>query len=92
MFCVFSDVDECVDPVVCGTALCENTNGSYNCLCDIGYQYDNDTKTCVGEYTGSTYICTFTFHLKRSSLSHSGSGCGRAAGSAKEHITYSYDT
>lgn len=48
MVCL-SDVDECDDPGVCGTARCENTDGGYNCLCDIGYVYDNQTKSCVGK-------------------------------------------
>lgn len=48
MVCL-SDVDECEDPGVCGTAQCENTDGGYNCLCDIGYAYDNETKSCVGK-------------------------------------------
>lgn len=44
-----SDVDECENPGVCGTAQCENKEGSYDCLCDIGYVYDNETKSCVGK-------------------------------------------
>lgn len=44
-----SDVDECEDPGVCGTAQCENKESSYDCLCDIGYIYDNETKSCVGK-------------------------------------------
>lgn len=44
-----SDVDECEDPEVCGTARCENADGGYDCLCDAGYVYDNETRTCLGE-------------------------------------------
>lgn len=44
-----SDVDECEDPSVCGTAQCENTEGGYDCVCDIGYIYDNETKSCLGK-------------------------------------------
>lgn len=47
--CVVSDVDECEDPAVCGTAQCRNTDGGYDCLCDVGFVYDNETRTCVGE-------------------------------------------
>lgn len=46
---VVSDVDECEDPAVCGTARCENTDGGYDCLCDVGYVYDNETRTCIGK-------------------------------------------
>ena len=44
-----SDVNECGDPEVCGTARCENKEGSYDCLCETGYVYDNESKSCVGE-------------------------------------------
>lgn len=52
-------MNECEDPGVCGTARCENKEGSYDCLCDIGYVYDNETKSCVGKcvYT-HTQGCT----------------------------------
>lgn len=42
-----NDVDECEDPGMCGTARCDNKEGSYDCLCDVGYVYDNETKSCV---------------------------------------------
>lgn len=44
-----SDVNECEDPEVCGAARCENKEGGYDCLCETGYFYDNETKSCVGE-------------------------------------------
>lgn len=44
-----SDVDECEDPDVCGAARCENKEGGYDCLCEPGYVYDNETKSCIGE-------------------------------------------
>lgn len=53
-----SDVNECEDPGVCGTAQCENKEGSYDCLCDIGYIYDNETKSCVGK-------CVYTHNKTR---------------------------
>lgn len=34
---------------MCGTARCDNKEGSYDCLCDVGYVYDNETKSCVGK-------------------------------------------
>ncbi|KAK1170027.1 hypothetical protein AOXY_G8962 [Acipenser oxyrinchus oxyrinchus] len=43
-----TDVDECtVNPDVCGTARCLNSVGSFECLCDGGYFYDNITKSCL---------------------------------------------
>lgn len=43
------DVDECTDvPGACGTAQCRNLIGTYECLCDVGYVYNNETKSCDG--------------------------------------------
>lgn len=35
---------------MCGSALCQNNQGSYDCLCEDGYIYDNASRSCVGEY------------------------------------------
>lgn len=48
-FVDLSDVDECDNPGVCGTARCENKKGGFGCSCDVGYVYDNETKSCVGK-------------------------------------------
>ena len=45
----FADIDECIDPESndCdANAACNNTEGSYTCLCPNGYQ--GDGKICVG--------------------------------------------
>lgn len=60
-----SDVNECEDPAVCGTAQCQNKEGSYDCLCDVGYVYDNETKTCVGKF-GLTHSAVHTKAHKHS--------------------------
>ena len=58
-----SDVDECQDPGMCGTARCVNQDGAYDCLCETGYVYDNNTKTCLGEqYTKNTLLSTDTLY------------------------------
>lgn len=66
-----SDVNECEDPGVCGTAQCENKEGSYDCLCDIGYVYDNETKSCVGKcvYTHNSAHTNTQFHENWASAS-----------------------
>ena len=46
-----ADVDECQGPGVCGTARCVNEEGTYDCLCETGYVYDNQTKSCLGEFS-----------------------------------------
>ncbi|KTF89192.1 hypothetical protein cypCar_00036459, partial [Cyprinus carpio] len=45
------DVDECVEtPDVCGSARCSNLDGSFECLCEEGFVYDNITRSCVGHF------------------------------------------
>lgn len=51
-----TDLNECEEiPDVCGTARCWNLFGSFECLCEDGYVYDNLTKSCVGELTQKVY-------------------------------------
>uniref|UniRef100_A0A672YAX8 Latent-transforming growth factor beta-binding protein 4 n=1 Tax=Sphaeramia orbicularis TaxID=375764 RepID=A0A672YAX8_9TELE len=47
--CVSSDEDECVSlPDVCGSARCENVEGSFMCECEQpGEEYDNTARKCV---------------------------------------------
>ena len=51
IFVVFSvkDVDECVDPNTCDktTSTCENSAGSFDCVCLGGHEKINNE--CVGE-------------------------------------------
>lgn len=44
-----SDEDECVvSPTACGDhAQCENTEGSYNCICNEGFK-KSSVQTCEG--------------------------------------------
>ena len=44
---VLIDINECgLD--VCNQ-ICVNTQGSYTCDCNIGYQFKNDNSTCEGK-------------------------------------------
>ncbi|XP_057162908.1 growth arrest-specific protein 6 isoform X2 [Ursus arctos] len=40
------DVDECANGDACGEARCRNLPGSYSCLCDEGYAFSSQEKTC----------------------------------------------
>ena len=42
------DIDECEENVVCDQ-VCVNTNGSYYCDCEAGYNLRNDNITCEGK-------------------------------------------
>ena len=53
----FSDIDECIrgnnicDPY---TGLCNNTLGSYDCSCQLGYTGPGTIDTCVGKHNENT--------------------------------------
>lgn len=45
----FIDVDECsVMPDICGTAVCKNIPGDFECECTEGYRYNPVLKACEG--------------------------------------------
>lgn len=52
VFCVFfADIDECVNNTVCDRhGFCDNTAGSFRCLCYQGFQAPQDGQGCVGEF------------------------------------------
>ena len=45
----YSDINECLDTSTCDvdTTNCENTPGSFNCVCKEGYERDGEN--CVGK-------------------------------------------
>nr|1Z6C_A Chain A, Vitamin K-dependent protein S [Homo sapiens] len=41
------DVDECsLKPSICGTAVCKNIPGDFECECPEGYRYNLKSKSC----------------------------------------------
>ena len=41
--------------------MCNNTIGSFNCSCDLGYQLDENRLNCSGEtYSTITLVCDAT--------------------------------
>lgn len=50
-FLSFSDIDECgLNETLCSPhGFCENRLGSFQCLCDQGYQESQDGQGCVGK-------------------------------------------
>uniref|UniRef100_A0A8C1HCY8 Growth arrest-specific protein 6 n=1 Tax=Cyprinus carpio carpio TaxID=630221 RepID=A0A8C1HCY8_CYPCA len=56
--CLGEYVDECVEtPDVCGSARCSNLDGSFECLCEEGFVYDNITRSCVDVDECETHVC-----------------------------------
>lgn len=53
-------MDECQqakeDGVQVCLGLCENTYGSYKCVCPSGYQMGSDGQTCQGVFLFVTYL------------------------------------
>lgn len=52
--CVFSDVDECERPGICGPGQCYNTIGNYTCICPPEYMQINGGNNCMGQSTHNT--------------------------------------
>lgn len=47
---LFSDIDECiVNGVMCRNGRCVNTEGSFQCICNAGFELTSDGKNCIGE-------------------------------------------
>ena len=42
------DIDECNNGEHGCNQNCTNTNGSYICICEVGYVLDVNMKTCIG--------------------------------------------
>ena len=48
IMCYIADIDECKrDPNICGGGRCTNTQGSYFCTCDPGYELTSDRSRCI---------------------------------------------
>lgn len=47
---IFIDIDECIDSHACNQR-CENTIGSYKCLCRHGFEFTTGSTTeCISKY------------------------------------------
>ena len=59
MFVIATDINECeIDLDICSNSsnrVCEDTPGSYMCVCEEGFQEDTDGK-CVGKAMAYTRI------------------------------------
>lgn len=60
---LLADIDECANSNTCGDARCKNLPGSYSCLCDKGYTYSSQEKTCQGTHAAATQVTSLTLSL-----------------------------
>ena len=55
-----TDIDECVESNGGCQHVCNNSVGSYRCLCDNGYSLGENKHSCEGNiYIHSTYIASY---------------------------------
>ena len=62
-----ADVNECTGVHGCDHH-CNNTNGSYHCTCDVGFQLGNDDHSCYGIIVHARSYLNYNYVL---SLTHS---------------------
>ena len=61
-FVSFSDIDECtINSTIC-EQLCINTDGSYTCACNDGYQLITGSNLCQGMSVYCSLMSTFYSH------------------------------
>ena len=46
---IYIDINECAEDTDGCAQTCTDTDGSYTCFCDVGYQLANDGHGCDGE-------------------------------------------
>lgn len=50
LFSLPADIDECiVNGVMCRNGRCVNTEGSFQCICNAGFELTPDGKNCIGK-------------------------------------------
>ena len=59
----FLEIDECAENSSGCSHGCLNTNGSYVCLCPLGYQLMPNKHTCIGQFSCTVPVIEFTWHV-----------------------------
>lgn len=53
----FSDIDECSRTSgICSNGVCENMMGTYQCVCDDGYQQTDLKSHCEGNFVSNNQL------------------------------------
>lgn len=54
---LYTDIDECSRTSgICSNGICENMMGTYQCICDNGYQQTDQKSHCEGNIVGCFII------------------------------------
>ena len=63
---MYQDINECDTTHICGVigGTCTNTNGSYTCTCESGYNGGGDATPCTGKCLMNTRIWVKTYESK----------------------------
>lgn len=52
------DIDECIqNGILCKNGRCVNTEGSFQCICNAGFELTADGKNCAGKSSGNNICC-----------------------------------
>ena len=51
---IFVDINECAGDIDDCDQICTNTNGSFQCSCNSGYNLSSDERSCLEERTEVT--------------------------------------
>ena len=50
-FCCDTDINECLNKIICENGECTNLEGSFKCSCNEGYQHSMDgPNMCLGKF------------------------------------------
>lgn len=67
----FADIDECVNNTICDShGFCDNTAGSFRCLCYQGFQAPQDGQGCVGEFLDFFFLPTSLYQEEIKLINH----------------------
>lgn len=67
----FADIDECVNNTICDShGFCDNTAGSFRCLCYQGFQAPQDGQGCVGEFLDFFFLPTSLYQEEIKIINH----------------------
>lgn len=82
LFDWLSDIDECLqNGRICNNGRCINTDGSFHCVCNAGFQVAADGKNCEGKaflnlFHISNYSCKRLFLSIKKKRTLGGGVCG----------------